>query len=116
MYDLLQNIIRISPFFIMAGLFVGLNGKEWYWRSFFVIAVGWLVFAVSVNVYWWYAFQYAPNEEVRSSVALKDGAPRVFGMLFGWVFSLAFLLVAELIRHLVIFGFRLLKINDKKIT
>ena len=116
MYDLLQNIIRITPLLILVGLFVGLNGKKWYWRSFFVVVVGWLVFAISTNVYWWYAFQYAPNDEVRSSVALKDGAPRVFVALFGWAFALVFLIVAELIRNLTIFCFRFLKINGRKFT
>ena len=116
MYDLLQNVIRISPILVLLGIFVCLNRKKWYWRSFIIVVVGWIVFAVSTNVYWWYAFEFASNEEVREHIALKDGAPRVFVALFGWAFALVFLIVAELIRNLTIFGFRFLKINGRKFT
>ena len=113
MYDLLQNVIRISPLLVLIILFVRLNGKKWYWRSFFVVVVGWGAFAISTNVYWWYSFNYAPNEYVRTYVALKDGAPRIFGTFFGWAIALVFLFVAEIVRAIAIFGSRFIKLNGK---
>ena len=39
---------------------------------------GYVFGLICVYVYWWFAAEYAPTDEIRNEIYSKDGAPRVF--------------------------------------
>ena len=102
LYELIQNAIRVSPIIILLPTFLYLLRFKWYQRLGAMIILGWLVIAVSTLVFWSYSINYAPTQEIITDLAQRDGAPRVFGTLFGWVIGLIFLVVFEVIRLIYI--------------
>ena len=62
--------------------------------------IGWIVIAISTFAFWSYSFNFAPSSEVQRQVAMKDGAPQVFSLFFGWVYALVILAALELINLL----------------
>jgi hypothetical protein len=49
-------------------------------------------------LFWSFSINYAPSQEVAIDLAQRDGAPRLFGTLFGWAFGLAILFIFEVAR------------------
>ena len=98
LYEFIQNLIRLSPIFIMLPSFIFLLRLQWYKRFGIMFLLGWLVFAASTLLFWSYSINNAPNEEIMIDLAQRDGASRVFGTLFGWAFGLVLLFIFELSR------------------
>lgn len=95
MYELVLNTIRILPMFVMAAVFIYLLRIKWYFRSAFMVLIGWITLIIFVYLYWWYAFNFSPTQEIQNKVALKDSGPRSAVLIIGWAYSLAFYLFLE---------------------
>ncbi len=94
-YELIKNIIRVMPLLCLVVVYIYILKNRWYRRVGIMFFAGWFFVASSTCIFWWYCFNYAPNDEIREYVAQKDGAPRLFGTLFGWVFGLILLFILE---------------------
>ena len=114
-YEIIQNLIRLMPILLILCIFVLLIRHRWYWRLSIIAVSGWLIVASSTMLYWWYAIEYAPSQEIQFELAKKDGAPRLFGTLFGWAFALVYLAVLELIHGLYLLGSRLFGFRAKNV-
>lgn len=97
-YVVIQNVIRVSPFLILLALFVYLLRYKWYWRFGAMIAIGWVMMVVSVNLYWSYAIQYAPTTEMAIELSQKDSGPRAMVLLFGWFIGAMIGVFLEILR------------------
>jgi len=97
-YDIICNLLRIAPLVIIQALLLLLRRRAFYIRYPLVLLIGWLVIGASTVMYWDYAHEHAPTEELRMEIGRKDGAPRIFGVVFGWVFALFFMVISEGIR------------------
>lgn len=97
-YEIIKNVIRFGPLLSLAFVYLYLLKYRWYNRIGLMFFIGWFFVGASTYLFWWYSFSYAPNEEVRSYVAQKDGAPRLLGTIFGWAYGLVLLLIFELVR------------------
>jgi hypothetical protein len=102
LYELIQNMIRLAPIMILLPTFLYLLKFKWYQRFGVMFALGWVVFAASTLLFWTYSINYAPTQDLMVDLAQRDGAPRVFGTLFGWVFGLVLLFVFEATRLIYI--------------
>ena len=109
-YELIKNVIRITPILLMVGSYIYFLKLKWYKRFAPMFLIGWCVIAVSTWVFWSYSFNYAPSHEIQAAVALKDGAPRLFGVMFGWAYGLVILLLLELIN---LARYSIIKIRSK---
>ncbi|MBQ4812482.1 hypothetical protein J8M20_14085 [Pseudoalteromonas luteoviolacea] len=74
-----------------------------------IVLLGWGVIAGSTLLFWWYSIEFAPTEEIRLNLAKKDGAPKVVGTLFGWVFALIIYGFMEFIRGVLKIFYNYLK-------
>jgi len=95
-YELLKTLIWTLPWTVMVLVFIFLARARWYKRVPVLFLVGWGIVALSTMLFWEYSFDFAPNEEIRTQVGMKDSAPRAFGTLFGWVYGLVILSLLEL--------------------
>ena len=102
LYELIQNAIRLFPIIILLPTFLYLLRFKWYQRLGAMFILGWVVIAVSTLAFWSYSINYAPTQEIMADLAERDGAPRVFGTLFGWAFGLIFLVLFEVVRSIYI--------------
>ena len=67
---------------------------------------GYVFGLICVYVYWWFAAEYAPTDEIRNEIYSKDGAPRVFApfvmpfyVVIGYILLSPFLwLICRLIK------------------
>jgi hypothetical protein len=98
LYEIIQNIIRLSPIILLLPAFMFFLRFKWYQRLGFMFVLGWLVIAGSTLLFWGFSISYAPSQEIAIELALRDGAPRLFGTLFGWAFGLAILFIFEVTR------------------
>ena len=101
-YEFVQEAILYIPLAVLAVVFVKTLQIAWYFRAIIVIMVGWGVIAGAVNLYGEYSINFAPTEEVAMEHALNDGAPRVFGTFFGWMYGIVLYCVFEFIRLLCV--------------
>ncbi|MDQ7049939.1 MAG: hypothetical protein Q9M92_10530 [Enterobacterales bacterium] len=101
-YEIIQNMIRLIPLAVLLPLFIYLLHLKWFARFGVMFVVGWLIVAISTLIFWKYSIDYAPNEEVLSRLTEKDGAPKLFGTLFGGVFGLMYFVVFEIVRVLYV--------------
>ena len=114
LYELIQNMIRLAPIVVLLVSFLYLLRFKWYQRLGVMFILGWVVIAVSTIAFWSYSINYAPTQEIMADLAKRDGAPRLFGTLFGWVFGLIFLFVFEAIRLICIAFYSLVhRLNQK---
>ncbi|WP_158643618.1 hypothetical protein [Ketobacter alkanivorans] len=97
-YEFVQEAILCIPLAVLAVVFVKTLHISWYFRAIIMIMVGWGMIAGAVNLYWEYSINFAPTDEMAMEHALKDGAPRVFGTFFGWMYGIVLYCVFELIR------------------
>ncbi|TLM72660.1 hypothetical protein ACONUD_07500 [Microbulbifer harenosus] len=104
-YEFIQNMIRLIPVIMLLPSFLALLRFKWYLRLGAMFFLGWIVVAGSTLLFWEYSIMYAPNEEIKMDLAQRDGAPKVFGTLFGWVYGLIILFIFELTR-LIYLGVR----------
>lgn len=102
LYEIIQNIIRLLPIILLLPTFIFLLRFKWYQRLAFMFLLGWAVIAGSTLLFWGYSINYAPSQEVATDLAQRDGAPKLFGTLFGWAFGLALLSVFEATRLIYI--------------
>lgn len=100
LYEFIQNIIWLAPILILAATFTYLLRFKWYWRLVVIVLLGWVVVAGSTMLFWSYSFHYAPTDEIKMDLALRDGAPKVFATLFGWVYAFVLLVFFEAIRFI----------------
>ncbi len=56
---------------------------------------GWGLFLAISLVFWSYAIDNAPNQTIAMDLAERDGAPKTFALLFGWLYSLILLLILD---------------------
>lgn len=113
LYELIQNMIRLAPIIILLPTFLFLLRFKWYQRFGLMFVLGWAVFAGSTLLFWSYSINYAPTQEIMTDLAQRDGAPRVFGTLFGWAFGLILLFLFEATR-LIYIGLNSLNSRLKK--
>ncbi|QFT54453.1 hypothetical protein FIU95_07790 [Microbulbifer sp. THAF38] len=104
LYELIQNTIRVVPVVVLLPAFLYLLRLKWYQRFGVMFVLGWVVFAASTLLFWSYSINYAPTQETMTDLAQRDGAPRLFGTLFGWAFGLILLFIFEATR-LIYIGF-----------
>lgn len=111
LYELIQNSVRLAPIMILLPTFLYLLRFKWYKRFGVIFVLSWVVFATSTLLFWSYSIDYAPTQEIKVDLAQRDGAPRVFGTLFGWAYGLVLLFVFEAAR-LIYIGLN--SLNSKK--
>jgi|GEM_PF-1931160 len=97
-YELITNAIRLAPLLIIILVGLSLIKKKAVIRVPAIFLVGWIVMIVFTFVYWHYAIEYAPSEELKYELTLKDGGAKTGSLFFGWIYSLAFILIFEVIR------------------
>jgi len=95
-YELAQTFIRAMPLLILLPAYIFLLRTKWYWRFCAMFVLAWVVIAISTLLFWQYSIEYAPTEEIRTGLAMKDGGPLLFGTMFGWAFGLVYLVVFEI--------------------
>jgi hypothetical protein len=94
-YEAIKNLIRMLPFAAIILSSLLLLKIKWPLRITIVFFIGWVAIFYSTQFFWDYSFNYAPTGEIQREVGLKDGAPRVGSLYFGWVYALIILLVTE---------------------
>jgi len=104
-YEFIQNMIRLIPVIILLPSFLVILRFKWYLRLGMMFFLGWMVVAGATLLFWEYSITYAPSEEIKMDLAQRDGAPKVFGTLFGWAYGLIILFIFELNR-LIYLGVR----------
>lgn len=97
-YELITNAIRLAPLLIMILVGLSLIKKKAVFRVPVIFLAGWLVMIAITFVYWHYAIEYAPSEEIRYELTLKDGGAKTGSLFFGWFYSLIFVLIFEVVR------------------
>lgn len=97
-YELITNGIRLAPllFIILVGL--SLSKKKAAIRVLVIFLAGWFVIIAFTFVYWKYAIEYAPSEEITYELTLKDGGAKTGSLFFGWIYSLVFVFIFEVMR------------------
>ena len=75
------------PFAIVLGLTIACRRQRWWVRYSIVLGVGWVVLVLFTHLYWEFAIDYAPTEELQEDLMRRDGGPRLFAFLFGWLFA-----------------------------
>jgi len=95
-YEAIQTVIRVTPIIGLGFLFIMLRAKKRTIRIPLLFVVGWALVAFSTNLFWRYSLDHAQSQEVYAELASKDGAPRLFGTLFGWVYAMGYIALYEL--------------------
>ena len=97
-YELITNAIRLAPLLIMILVGLSLFKEKAAIRVPVIFLTGWIVMIAITFVYWHYAIEYAPSEEIRYELTLKDGGAKTGSLFFGWIYSLIFVLLFEVVR------------------
>lgn len=56
-----------------------------------------------MQFFWSYSFNYAPTEEIKHQVAMKDGAPVVFSLFFGWAYAFGIMIIYDIIYKIYLY-------------
>ncbi len=87
-YETVRYAIRLTPLItLLIFWFYSLRFRALK-RTILMFFFGWALVALSTYCFWQFSFYFAPTTTIQETVALKDGAPKVAGILFGWVFGL----------------------------
>ena len=97
-YELIISTIRLAPLLIMVLVALSLSKKRTAIRVPVIFIAGWIAIVTFTFGYWHYAIEFAPSVEMRHELTLKDGGAKTGSLMFGWVFSLIFVLVYEATR------------------
>ncbi len=94
-YEIIKTILRLLPILSIFIVFIFVRNLKWYYRYLITVLLGWIIVFVSVALFWDYSFNYAPTQEIRHQVGMKDGAPVAFSSIFGWVYALILMLIMD---------------------
>ena len=66
-----------------------------------VVLLGWLGVFLSVQWYWSFSIQHAPNQQVAEDLSARDGAPLTFAYVFGWLYVVVYIAIIQGIRFIL---------------
>lgn len=102
-YEIIKTILRLLPPVLIFIVFIFVKNKNWYFRYPTVILLGWVIVSLSANFFWSYSFDYAPTEEIKHQVGMKDGAPLLTSLLFGWIYAFVLMIVYDIIYRIYLY-------------
>ena len=102
-YEIIKTILRLLPITLIFIVFIFVKNKNWYFRYPIVILLGWVIVFLSVQFFWSYSFNYAPTEEIKHQVGMKDGAPAVGSLFFGWIYALVLMIAYDIIYKIYLY-------------
>ena len=112
-YELITNAIMLAPLLAMILVGLALSKERASIRISSNVVAGWIAIIAFTLVYWHYAIEYAPTIELKHELTLKDGGAKTGSIFFGWIYSLAFVLLFEAFRWLTIRVSSILRKSNK---
>jgi hypothetical protein len=98
LYYLISYFLLLLPILFTVLFYYLVQKQSWSVRYSIIIAGGWCITVLSVQLFHWFIFTYAPTTVIQEQLAASDGASNVFSLLFGWVLPLILTLMIDTIR------------------
>ena len=94
-YNLITLTFKFAPLLIFIAGWWFLKDRRFFLRYPAMVFGGWAMFLIFSLIYWPYAIQNAPSQDIAMALAERDGAPKVFALYFGWLYSFVLLLILD---------------------